>query len=100
MATSGDYRNYFEENGVRYSHTIDPETGYPIKHKLASVTVIAKSCMLADALATAITVMGPEKGLEFAEANNLAVFMLIKHNSGFIEKPSSTFKTYIAKQTE
>ena len=100
MATSGDYRNYFEENGVRYSHTIDPKTGYPIKHKLASITVISKSCMRADALATAIMVMGPEKGLAFAEANNLAVFMLVKYNNDFIEKQSSTFKTYLAKQTE
>lgn len=62
MATSGDYHNYFEENGVRYSHIIDPETGNPIAHKLVSVTVVMNNCMEADALATGITVMGPEKG--------------------------------------
>ena len=66
IATSGDYRNYFEFDGIRYSHTIDPSTGKPINHKLVSVTVIDKSSMVADGLATAITVLGPEKGLEFA----------------------------------
>ena len=95
MATSGDYRNYFEENGVRYSHTIDPANGYPIKHKLASVTVIDESCMRADAIATAIMVMGVEKGLEFAEKQNLAIFMLVKNGTGFAEKQSSAFNAYL-----
>ncbi len=95
MATSGDYRNYFEENGVRYSHTIDPANGYPIKHKLASVTVIDESCMRADAVATAIMVMGVKKGLKFAETQNLAIFMLIKDGAGFAEKQSSAFNTYL-----
>ena len=95
MATSGDYRNYFEDNGVRYSHTIDPANGYPIKHKLASVTVIDESCMRADAIATAIMVMGVDRGLEFAEAQNLAIFMLIKNGAGFTEKQSSAFNTYL-----
>jgi len=95
MATSGDYRNYFEEQGVRYSHTIDPATGYPITHRLASVTVIDRSCMRADALATAITVMGPSKGLEFAEQQQLAIFMLVKQNGVFTEKYSSAFESYL-----
>ncbi len=95
MATSGDYRNYFEENGVRYSHTIDPVNGYPIKHKLASVTVIDESCMRADAIATAIMVMGVEKGLKFAETQNLAIFMLVKKGAGFAEKQSSAFNAYL-----
>ena len=95
MATSGDYRNYFEENGVRYSHTIDPANGYPIKHKLASVTVIDDSCMRADAIATAIMVMGVEKGLTFAESQGLAIFMLVKKGAGFSEKQSSAFNAYL-----
>jgi len=95
MATSGDYRNYFEENGVRYSHTIDPTTGYPIKHQLASVTVIDSTCMRADALATAIMVMGPDKGLEFARQQQLAIFMLVKQGDHFIEKHSAAFKPYL-----
>lgn len=95
MATSGDYRNYFERNGVRYSHTIDPVTGYPIKHRLASVTVIEQSCMRADALATAIMVMGPDEGLAFAESHQLAIFMLVKQNNKFIEKHSTAFTPYL-----
>ena len=95
MATSGDYRNYFERDGVRYSHTIDPLTGYPIKHRLASVTVIEHSCMRADALATAIMVMGPDKGLAFANQHHLAIFMLVKHNDGFSEKYSNAFAPYL-----
>jgi FAD:protein FMN transferase len=100
MATSGDYRNFFEHNGVRYSHTIDPATGYPINHKLVSVTVIDSSCMRADALATAIMVMGPEKGLNFAEQQHLAIFMLVKQNETYIEKYSMAFKPYLKSVEE
>lgn len=100
MATSGDYRNYFEEQGVRYSHTIDPATGYPIRHQLASVTVISKTCMRADALATAIMVMGPDKGLEFASRQQLAIFMLVKQGDHFIEKYSPAFIPYLKTKQE
>ena len=100
MATSGDYRNFFEHNGVRYSHTIDPANGYPIRHKLASVTVIDSSCMRADALATAIMVMGPKKGMQFAEQQQLAIFMLVKHNEEYIEKSSTAFKPYLKSVEE
>ena len=100
MATSGDYRNYFEEHGVRYSHTIDPATGYPIKHKLASVTVIDTTCMRADALATAIMVMGPVRGLKFARQQKLAIFMLVKQGDHFIEKSSPAFAPYLKAKEE
>jgi len=99
MATSGDYRNYFEQDGIRYSHTIDPRTGYPIKHQLASVTVIADNCMLADGLATAFMVMGPVRALAYAQKNNIAIFMLIKHGIGFRETNSSAFNKYLQLQT-
>lgn len=92
MATSGDYHNYFERDGVRYSHTIDPRTGRPITHALASVSVLHKSCAYADGLATAINVMGPEKGFAFAEKYNFAVFMIVKQGEGFVEKMTSNFK--------
>ena len=95
MATSGDYRNYFEHNGQRFSHTIDPRTGYPITHTLASVTVLAETCMDADALATLLTVLGPESGMKFAEQHNLAVFMIIKTSDGFKEKSSSAFTPFL-----
>ncbi|CCU72230.1 FAD:protein FMN transferase [Thalassolituus oleivorans] len=92
VATSGDYRNYYEEGGVRYSHTIDPLTGYPIRHALASVTVVHDSCSLADAWATALNVAGPEAAIALAEANDLAVFMIIREGDGFTEMASSRFQ--------
>jgi thiamine biosynthesis lipoprotein len=95
IATSGDYRNYFEQDGIRYSHTIDPATGKPISHKLASVSVINKSCVAADALATAIMVMGPEKGLEFAKQHDLAVLFVVKVKDGFNSIATNQFKPYI-----
>lgn len=91
VATSGSYRNYYEDNGVRYSHTIDPANGYPVAHKLASVTVVHKSTGYADAWATAITVLGPEQGLALAEKYELAVFMLVGAGDGFTEQYSSAF---------
>lgn len=91
MATSGDYWNYFEEDGIRYSHTIDPITGKPITHKLASVTVIDSTCMRADGLATGIFVMGPENGYEFALEMELPVYFIVKSDTGFITKESPKF---------
>ncbi|MCG6911789.1 MAG: FAD:protein FMN transferase [Deltaproteobacteria bacterium] len=67
MATSGDYRNFFEKDGVMYSHIIDPRTGYPVRNGVVSATVITRDCMLADGLATAVMVMGHEKGLALLE---------------------------------
>jgi thiamine biosynthesis lipoprotein len=92
MATSGDYFNYFEKDGIRYSHTIDPTTGKPITHKLASVTVIHDSCMTADAMATAINVLGPEKGYDLAIKENLAVFMIVRGTDGFLENMTPRFE--------
>ena len=63
LATSGDYRNFFELDGVRYSHVIDPRTGYPVANQVASVSVVAPSCTLADGLATALMVMGIDESL-------------------------------------
>lgn len=76
MATSGDYRKFFEVGGVRYSHLIDPTTGRPITHRAASVTVLAGDGMTADALATAMMVLGETDGMALAEANGLAVFFV------------------------
>jgi thiamine biosynthesis lipoprotein len=76
MATSGDYRNYFEQDGRRFSHEIDPVTGAPIAHALCSVTVVADDCMRADALATALIVMGPRRGLALAEAEGIAALFI------------------------
>ncbi|HEX8403584.1 MAG TPA: FAD:protein FMN transferase [Duganella sp.] len=72
VATSGDYRRYFELDGQRYSHTIDPRSGMPIANNLASVTVVHAHCMAADAWSTALTVLGAEQGLAMAERLGLA----------------------------
>ncbi len=95
MATSGDYRNYFEKDGVRYSHTIDPRTGRPITHNLASVTVIHENCMTADAAATAIDVLGPDDGMALAQKMNIAVYMIIRSDSGFVERMNSRFEEFL-----
>lgn len=94
VATSGDYRNYFEEDGVRYSHIIDPRTGYPIQHNLVSVTVISETCMDADAYATALTVMGAEQALAFANQKGLAVLLVTRENDQFKEYTSTAFKRF------
>ncbi len=83
IATSGDYRNYYEKEGKRYSHTINPKTGYPITHKLASVTILNKSAMVADAQATAIMVLGEKQGKVYALQQGLMVYMIIRSEKGF-----------------
>jgi thiamine biosynthesis lipoprotein len=83
MATSGDYRNYFEVDGNRYSHTIDPRTASPVDHLLASVSVVTESCMLADAWATAINVLGEKDGLEVANREGLDVLLVIRKADQF-----------------
>ncbi|MFT5635817.1 MAG: thiamine biosynthesis lipoprotein [Cognaticolwellia sp.] len=95
VATSGDYRIYFEANGQRFSHIIDPKTGKPINHKLVSVTVIHPSSMTADGLSTAMMVMGEEKALAFAEANDLAVYIIAKTEHGFVEQSTVKFMQYL-----
>ncbi|HHH0289830.1 TPA: FAD:protein FMN transferase, partial [Yersinia enterocolitica] len=98
IATSGDYRNYFEQNGVRYSHTIDPETGRPIKHRLVSITVLDPSCMTADGLSTGLGVLGPERGMALANLLGIPVFMIVKTDDGFEERSSESFKPYLQKR--
>ncbi len=90
LATSGDYRNFREIDGRRYSHTIDPRTGRPVEHRTASVTVLAKTAMRADAYATAILVLGETSGLELAEREGLAVLMLLRGDDGGFDELAST----------
>ncbi len=98
MATSGDYRNYYERDGVRLSHTIDASTGKPITHNLASVTVIAQTSAQADAYATAINVLGPEKGKKFAEKLQLAAYFIVKENDGFKTFYTESFTPFLASK--
>ncbi|WP_237583285.1 FAD:protein FMN transferase [Photobacterium halotolerans] len=98
VATSGDYRNYFEENGVRYSHLINPITGKPITNHVVSVTVMHPKCMTADALATAFSVMGEEKAIALANQENWPVLLIVSTDEGFKEYASDAFTTYMQKK--
>ena len=89
MATSGDYRNYFEQGGRRYSHEIDPRTAAPIAHGLASVTVVAADAMQADALATALIVLGPQRGWALAEREQLAAYFIERGADGCLHDRST-----------
>ncbi|MFO7579729.1 MAG: FAD:protein FMN transferase [Nitrosomonas halophila] len=91
LATSGDYRNFFELDGRRYSHLIDPTTGWPVENGATSVTVLAESVMLADAWATALLVSGHARGLRIAEQQGLAVLYLVNQNGALMEYTSSHF---------
>ncbi len=97
IASSGDYRNYFEEDGVRFSHTIDPATGKPIRHRLASVTVLAEDCATADALATTMMVMGTERAMAFAVEQQVEAFLITKTDNGFSEQMTPGFKQYLVE---
>ncbi|WED23270.1 FAD:protein FMN transferase [Vibrio sp. JC009] len=97
IATSGDYRNYFERDGIRYSHIIEPKTGKPISHKVVSVTALHPSCMTADGLATGLMVLGEETGIKVANENNIPVFMVVKTKEGFKEVYSDAFSKFLNK---
>ncbi|PID59678.1 MAG: FAD:protein FMN transferase ApbE [Ignavibacteriae bacterium] len=97
IATSGDYLNYFEKDGIRYSHLINPKTGKPITHNLASVSVIHEECTIADAFATVIDIMGPEKGMELAQKEKLSVFMIVRKKNKFIELSTKSFEKYFSE---
>lgn len=88
IATSGDYRNFFVQDGVMYSHTIDPRTASPVTHQVASVSVRAPTAMLADGWATALMVMGPEQGMALADELGLAALMVLREGDAFREIPS------------
>lgn len=91
VATSGDYRNFFKAEGRRFSHTIDPRTGRPVVHSLASVSVVHERCESADAWATALMVLGPEKGYAMAVDRDLVAFFIVRRESGFEELRSPAF---------
>lgn len=95
VATSGDYRNFFEQEGRRFSHTIDPRNGYPIDHNLASVTVIAPNAALADGWSTAFMVVGADQALLIADREDIAVYLLVKAPDGFEARHNEAFTPYI-----
>lgn len=93
MATSGDYRNFFQYEGQRFSHTIDSRTGRPVAHSAAAVTVVSETAALADGLATALLVLGPEEGFEFAESQQIAAIFLLRKDEQIEEKVTTMFAT-------
>jgi thiamine biosynthesis lipoprotein len=94
MATSGDYRNFFVEGGRRYCHEIDPASAAPIGHTLCSVTVVAADCMRADALATALMVLGADRGRALGERHGIAAQFIEREAGGaFVDSMTSAFAT-------
>ena len=98
MATSGNYRNFREENGRKIAHTIDPRTGYPVQHSLLSATVIADDCATADAYATSFMVMGVEKAIEHCSANNIEGYFIYSDENGMLKTTMTEgFKKYLKR---
>lgn len=100
LATSGDYRNYYEVDGVRRSHTIDPRTRRPISHRLASVSVLQPTAMLADGWATALNVLGPDAGLELATRRSIPALFLIREPDGTLREQASPALTALRPADE
>jgi thiamine biosynthesis lipoprotein len=92
VSTSGDYRDFFEANGARYSHTLDPRSGRPVSHGLASVTVLRPTALEADALATALMVLGPVEGLGLAERRGWAALFVERTPGGLRPRETTAFR--------
>ncbi len=92
VATSGDYRRFYVVDGKLHPHTIDPRSGYPLSNGIASVTVLHEDCMCADALSTAMTVLGVDEGMQFAEDRRLAARFLVRRDGKLVESTSSRFR--------
>jgi thiamine biosynthesis lipoprotein len=95
LATSGDYRNYFEQDGVRYSHILDPRTGQPIQSRIVSSTVLHESCITADAYSTALMIMDADEAMAFANKHDLAALIIVKTADGFEERSSRAFEPFL-----
>jgi FAD:protein FMN transferase len=99
LATSGDYRIFFELDGVRYSHVIDPRTGYPVSNQVVSVSILAPDCMFADGLATAVMVLGADKGKALIDRlESVEGLIIVKNKDGSLaEFPSNGFYNRLPK---
>jgi thiamine biosynthesis lipoprotein len=100
LSTSGDYRNYFEQGGRRFSHTFDARSGAPVSHNLASVTVIHPSALMADGLSTLLLILGPERGWDYAEQHDIGAFFVIRADTGFVTRSSHAFQRLSGEKTE
>ncbi len=95
IATSGDYRSYYQHGPRRASHTLDPRSGQPIANDVASCTVVANTCMAADALSTALGVMGVDTGIAFADARGIAARYLLRRDGGLLEATSAAWRNLL-----
>ena len=97
MATSGNYRQFYYKDGKRYSHTVNPATGYPVEHNLLSASVVAPDCMTADAFATAFMVMGLDSAYAYASTHpELAALFIYSDDNGHMQvKYTDSFAKYI-----
>ncbi|MGE8190239.1 FAD:protein FMN transferase [Pseudomonas sp. NPDC086278] len=100
LSTSGDYRNYFQQDGRRFSHTFDARTGTPVSHTLASVTVIHPSALMADGLSTLLLILGPEKGWDYAEKHDIGAFFVIRADTGFVTRTNQAFERLSGGKSE
>ncbi len=100
VSTSGDYRNYFQRDGQRYSHAFDARTGRPVEHGLASVTVIHPAAVMADGLSTLLLILGPERGWDYAEKHDIAAFFVIRADTGFVTRSNRAFDRLLAGQKQ
>lgn len=100
VSTSGDYRNYFLQDGRRYSHTFDARSGAPVLHNLASVTVIHPSALMADGLSTLLLILGPEKAWDYAEKHDIGAFFVIRADTGFVIRTSKAFERLSGAKTD
>ncbi len=97
IATSGDYRHAFEHQGTRYTHHIDPRSGWPVQHRIASVSTLARDALDADAIGTVVMVLGPDAGLAWAEQRGLPVRIVVRDGDGFIERMTPAFAAEAAR---
>ncbi|WP_281647260.1 FAD:protein FMN transferase [Parendozoicomonas sp. Alg238-R29] len=95
IATSGDYLNYYEVEGVHFSHLIDARTGYPEKHRLASVAVVNYDTGLADAYATMFMILGEKAGIELAREKNIDAYFIYHTDKGFTSRATGNFNRYV-----
>jgi thiamine biosynthesis lipoprotein len=98
ISTAGDYRKFFEHDGKHYSHVIDPDTGRPVEHELASVTVWADTCLDADGWDTALLVMGPEQGIDYAEQHDIAALFLVRGRTSSSAQMTPAWKKRLETQ--
>ena len=95
LASSGNYRNFYVEDGQHYGHTLDPVSGRPVRHRLASVTVLDRDCARADALATALMVMGVDEGRRFCEEHHVAAYFQVHEQAGLTAYPSPAWQQFL-----